>query len=146
MFLVYNFHPIKWFVYNPWLYKMVVPVTCFDPEIFWQFSQKMIKPVYSWFSSLIGYNPIHIVYSIIRLWEFQKDQTACSCFKQGSVSHTSTKHPMRQHCIAINSWGQVPSKFSRANAAAEAVNQIQKGKENPWGQKVVPLQKPRSAT
>jgi hypothetical protein len=53
---------------------------------------------------------------------------------------------MRQHCIATNSWGQVPSKFSRANAAAEAVNQIQKGKENPWGQKVVLLQKPRSAT
>ena len=44
---------------------------------------------------------------------------------------------MRLHCIATNSWGQVPSKFSRANAAGEAVKQIQKGKENPWSQKVV---------
>ena len=59
-----------------------------------------------------------------QMWELQKDQTACSCFEQGSVSHTSTKHPMRQHCNATNSWGQVPSKFSRANAAAEAMNQI----------------------
>ena len=85
-------------------------------------------------------------HSITWLYEIQKDQTACSCFKQGSVSHTSTKHPMRLHCIATNSWGQVPSEFSRANAAAEAVKQIQKGKENPWGQRVVPQQKPRSGT
>ena len=40
MALVHNLHPTKWSVYNPWLYKMVVPVTCFDPPIFWQFSQK----------------------------------------------------------------------------------------------------------
>jgi ribonuclease D len=33
---------------------------------------------------------------------------------------------MTLHCIATKSWGQVPKKFSRANAAAEAVKQIQK--------------------
>jgi hypothetical protein len=46
------------------------------------------------------------------------------------------------------SWSQIPSKFSRANVAAEAVKQIQKEKENRGqrGQRVVPLQKPRSAT
>ena len=31
--LRYSLHPTKWSVYNPWLYKMVVPVTCFDPHI-----------------------------------------------------------------------------------------------------------------
>ena len=32
--LRHSLHPTKWSVYNPWLYKMVVPVTCFDPQIF----------------------------------------------------------------------------------------------------------------
>ena len=45
---VQSLHPTKWSVSNPWLYKMVVPVTCFDPQIYWQFCQKMIKPVHSW--------------------------------------------------------------------------------------------------
>ena len=37
---VESLHPTKWSVYNPWLYKMIVPVTCFDPQIYWQFCQK----------------------------------------------------------------------------------------------------------
>ena len=48
MVVVHSLHPTKWSVHKPWLYKMVVPVTCFDPQIFWQFCQKMIKPVHSW--------------------------------------------------------------------------------------------------
>ena len=37
---VQSLHPTKWSVYNPWLYKMVVPVPCFDPQIYWQVCQK----------------------------------------------------------------------------------------------------------
>ena len=127
------------------------------PSTTWPFLVQVHQPLAAtgWISKIdrskaIGLYTLRTVtkkeHSITWLYEIQKDQTACSCFKQGSVSHTSTKHPMRLHCIATNSWGQVPSEFSRANAAAEAVKQIQKGKENPWGQRVVPQQKPRSGT
>ena len=34
MVVVHSLHPTKWYVHKPWLYKMVVPFTCFDPQIF----------------------------------------------------------------------------------------------------------------
>ena len=81
------------------------------PSTTWPFLVQVHQPLAAtgWISKIdrskaIGLYTLRTVtkkeHSITWLYEIQKDQTACSCFKQGSVSHTSTKHPMRLHCIA----------------------------------------------